>query len=74
MYLFDFSPADSFTLDLQYDEDVGRATGTGEAHEDFLSNLSRISQLTGDCLSLSLAYVPHIRKQVSRTLYMLRRT
>ena len=23
----------------------------GEAHEDFLSNLSRISQLTDDCLS-----------------------
>lgn len=40
-----------FTLDLQYDEDVGRATGTGEVHEDFISNLSRISQLTGICLS-----------------------
>ncbi|OCH95747.1 coatomer protein [Obba rivulosa] len=28
-------------------EDVGRATGAGEIHEDFISNLSRISQLTG---------------------------
>jgi hypothetical protein len=36
--------------DFQYDEDVGRATGAGEVHEDFLSNLSRISQLTGKSL------------------------
>jgi len=36
--------------DFQYDEDVGRATGAGEVHEDFLSNLSRISQLTGKYL------------------------
>ncbi|PCH34145.1 coatomer protein [Wolfiporia cocos MD-104 SS10] len=28
-------------------EDVGRATGAAEAKEDFISNLSRISQLTG---------------------------
>ncbi|KAK7686605.1 hypothetical protein QCA50_010205 [Cerrena zonata] len=28
-------------------EDVGRAVGAGELHEDFISNLSRISQLTG---------------------------
>ncbi|KAI0931475.1 hypothetical protein AcW1_001131 [Taiwanofungus camphoratus] len=28
-------------------EDVGRATGAGEVQEDFISNLSRISQLTG---------------------------
>ena len=28
-------------------EDLVRATGAGDAHEDFLSNLSRISQLTG---------------------------
>ncbi|OBZ68501.1 Coatomer subunit beta [Grifola frondosa] len=28
-------------------EDVDRATGAGDAHEDFISNLSRISQLTG---------------------------
>ncbi|KAJ3485247.1 hypothetical protein NLI96_g5074 [Meripilus lineatus] len=27
--------------------DVGRATGAGEVQEDFISNLSRISQLTG---------------------------
>jgi coatomer subunit beta len=40
-----------FTPNLQYDEDVGRATGAGEVHEDFISNLSRISQLTGNCLS-----------------------
>ncbi|KAJ7915496.1 coatomer protein [Mycena leptocephala] len=33
-------------VDLQYDEDVGRATA-GDVHEDFISNLSRISQLTG---------------------------
>jgi len=32
---------------IDYDEDVGRATGAGEVHEDFVSNLSRISQLTG---------------------------
>jgi coatomer subunit beta len=32
---------------LDYDEDIGRATGTGDVHEDFISNLSRISQLTG---------------------------
>ncbi|KAJ8490034.1 hypothetical protein ONZ45_g13354 [Pleurotus djamor] len=29
------------------DEDVGRATGAGEVQEDFISNLSRIAQLTG---------------------------
>ncbi|CAL1694195.1 unnamed protein product [Somion occarium] len=28
-------------------EDVGRATGAGDVTEDFISNLSRISQLTG---------------------------
>ncbi|KAF9036979.1 coatomer protein [Hymenopellis radicata] len=28
-------------------DDVGRATGSAEVHEDFISNLSRISQLTG---------------------------
>lgn len=33
-------------MQLQYDEDVGRATA-GDTHEDFISNLSRISQLTG---------------------------
>jgi len=32
---------------IDYDEDVGRATGAGEVQEDFMSNLSRISQLTG---------------------------
>ncbi|GLB43734.1 putative the coatomer is a cytosolic protein complex that binds to dilysine motifs and reversibly associates with Golgi non- clathrin-coated vesicles, which further mediate biosynthetic protein transport from the ER, via the Golgi up to the trans Golgi network [Lyophyllum shimeji] len=32
---------------IDYDEDLGRATGAGEAQEDFMSNLSRISQLTG---------------------------
>ncbi|KAH9082282.1 coatomer beta subunit [Lactarius deliciosus] len=32
---------------IDYDEDVGRATGAGDAHEDFVSNLSRVSQLTG---------------------------
>ena len=32
---------------IQYDEDVGRATSAvGEVREDFISNLSRISQLT----------------------------
>jgi hypothetical protein len=31
----------------QYDEDVGRATGAAEVREDFISNLSRITQLTG---------------------------
>ena len=38
----------SLTPGLQYDEDVGRATGAGEVLEDFISNLSRISQLTGN--------------------------
>ena len=33
---------------VQYDEDVGRATGSVEVREDFISNLSRISQLTGE--------------------------
>jgi coatomer subunit beta len=32
---------------IDYNEDVGRATGAGEIQEDFISNLSRISQLTG---------------------------
>lgn len=32
---------------IDYDEDVGRATGSAEVQEDFMSNLSRISQLTG---------------------------
>ncbi|KAF8635297.1 hypothetical protein AX15_000475 [Amanita polypyramis BW_CC] len=32
---------------IDYDADVGRATGAGETPEDFMSNLSRISQLTG---------------------------
>lgn len=32
---------------MQESEDVGRATGAGEVHEDFISNLNRISQLTG---------------------------
>ncbi|KAF7970467.1 hypothetical protein HWV62_23875 [Athelia sp. TMB] len=32
---------------IDYDEDVGRATGSGEIREDFISNLSRITQLTG---------------------------
>ena len=30
-------------IELQYDEDVGQATGSGEDQEDFMSNLSRIS-------------------------------
>ncbi|KAH7886317.1 adaptin N terminal region-domain-containing protein [Phlebopus sp. FC_14] len=32
---------------IDYAEDLGKATGTAEVHEDFISNLSRISQLTG---------------------------
>lgn len=32
---------------VDYAEDLGKATGAGEMHEDFISNLSRISQLTG---------------------------
>lgn len=31
----------------QYEEDLGRATGSVDVQEDFISNLSRISQLTG---------------------------
>ena len=37
----------SFLYIEQDDEDVGRATGAGEVQEDFISNLSRIAQLTG---------------------------
>ena len=32
----------------QYADDLGKATGAAEVHEDFISNLSRISQLTGE--------------------------
>ncbi|KAI5118575.1 hypothetical protein M0805_004191 [Coniferiporia weirii] len=32
---------------IDYDEDVGRATGANEVTEDFISSLSRICQLTG---------------------------
>ncbi|KAI6024365.1 adaptin N terminal region-domain-containing protein [Pisolithus marmoratus] len=32
---------------VDYVEDLGKATGAGEVLEDFISNLSRISQLTG---------------------------
>ncbi|KAG1823810.1 adaptin N terminal region-domain-containing protein [Suillus subaureus] len=32
---------------IDYVEDLGKATGTAEVREDFISNLSRISQLTG---------------------------
>ncbi|ESK83897.1 coatomer subunit beta [Moniliophthora roreri MCA 2997] len=32
---------------IDFDEDLGKATGAGEVQEDFISNLSRISQLTG---------------------------
>ena len=44
----------------QYDEDVGRATGAGEVHEDFVSNLSRISQLTGNQFSNKHCVTPLI--------------
>ena len=37
----------------QYDEDVRKATGCTEIREDFISNLSYISQLTGNYLLLS---------------------
>jgi hypothetical protein len=37
----------------QYNEDVGRATGSTDIREDFIYNLSRISQLTGNYLLLS---------------------
>ena len=37
-----------FVLNASQDrEDLSRATGASEANEDFISNLSRISQLTG---------------------------
>ncbi|KAG9309077.1 adaptin N terminal region-domain-containing protein [Chiua virens] len=32
---------------FNYADDLGKATGAAEVHEDFISNLSRISQLTG---------------------------
>ncbi|KAI9566320.1 adaptin N terminal region-domain-containing protein [Boletus coccyginus] len=32
---------------INYADDLGKATGAAEVHEDFFSNLSRISQLTG---------------------------
>ncbi|KAI6019281.1 coatomer beta subunit appendage platform-domain-containing protein, partial [Pisolithus microcarpus] len=34
-------------------DDLGKATGIGEVFEDFISNLSRISQLTGEFIPLS---------------------
>jgi hypothetical protein len=37
----------------QYDEDVRKATGCTEIREDFISNLSYISQLTGNYPLLS---------------------
>ena len=36
----------------QYDEDVGRATGSTEIREDFISYLSRISRLASNYLLL----------------------
>lgn len=42
---------------LKYDEDVGRATGSSEVREDFISNLSRISQLTGEYRSVSFCLI-----------------
>lgn len=39
----------------QYVEDLGKATGAAEVREDFISNLSRISQLTG--ISCSAAVI-----------------
>ena len=44
---------------LQYDEDVGRATGAAEVQEDFISSLSRISQLTGLSLFVRIFYCPY---------------
>jgi hypothetical protein len=38
---------------LQYDEEVRKATGCTAIREDFISNLSYISQLTGNYLLLS---------------------
>ncbi|KAF9267267.1 coatomer protein [Marasmius fiardii PR-910] len=32
---------------IDYNEDLGKATGAGDSQEDFMSNLSRITQLTG---------------------------
>ncbi|KZT30989.1 coatomer protein [Neolentinus lepideus HHB14362 ss-1] len=32
---------------IDFDEDISKATGAGDVQEDFISNLSRISQLTG---------------------------
>lgn len=46
---------------IQYDQDLTRATGALEVHEDFMSNLSRISQLTGPFLLL------HLKKRVLST-------
>ena len=50
--VIDVSPVPRLPHDVlpnmrQDSEDVNRATGAGEVTEDFLSNLSRISQLTG---------------------------
>ena len=59
----------------QYDEDVGRATGSGELQEDFMSNLSRISQLTGIIIALPpiIDKVNLVIQQVSQILYMQKR-
>jgi len=51
----------------QYDEDVGRATGAAETQEDFMSNLSRITQLTGTLLTW-LYFTPHAGGLVCRFL------
>jgi hypothetical protein len=53
-------------FDEQYAEDEHRATGASEVKEDFISNLSRISQLTGTFLARNICGVhPYFSEQDS---------
>ncbi len=38
---------------FQYETDLVRATGSGVEQDDFVSKLSRITQLTGTCIITS---------------------
>ena len=49
----DLGNENTYSFFPQYDEDVGGATGNTKIREDFMSNLGRIPQLTGNHLLLS---------------------
>jgi hypothetical protein len=66
--------ADNFICE-QYDEDERRATGAGEAKEDFISNLSRITQLTGEFVFLYVLASTNVSvNKDSPTQFTARRT